>query len=127
MGYKMKGWKAYDKLSSNKKPDGKAGSSAFQKADGKIDYEPQTQYRGYKGSEHTDLTPQTQRNKMKNYELEGHIEGKFDNEYKEAQDSGDKGRIKRQEGQMLKYKKELESRGEKYDHVNMKNFGKKKK
>tara|TARA_Y100000004_G_scaffold192192_1_gene252322 strand:- start:2368 stop:2703 length:336 start_codon:yes stop_codon:yes gene_type:complete len=37
MGFKMKGWRAYDKLSSNKKPDGRAGSSAFQKTNDKED------------------------------------------------------------------------------------------
>jgi len=91
------------------------------------EYEPQTQYRGYKGAQHTDLTPQTERQKMHSDYLEGHIEGKFDNEYYEALQSGDKTRIAREEGQMLKYKKELDHRGVKYDHVDMTDFGKKKK
>tara|TARA_R110001599_G_scaffold313195_2_gene520961 strand:+ start:240 stop:647 length:408 start_codon:yes stop_codon:yes gene_type:complete len=110
MAFKMGGWSPFNKKKKKKK-----------------EYEPQTEYRGYKGSEHTDLTPQTKRQKMSSDYLEGHIEGKFDNEYSEALLSGDKGRIRRQENQMLKYKKELDSRGRKYTHVDMTDFGKKKK
>ena len=122
MGYKMKGWKAYDKLSSNKKPDGRAGSSAFQKTNDK-EYEPQTQTRGYKNAQHTDMTPQTERQKMSITRLEGEIEGIFDNEYMEAKERGDKSAIKRYERQMLILKKEIENKGGKYTHVNMSNFG----
>ena len=106
MAFKQKGWSGFTQ---------------------KKEYEPQTKYRGYKGSTHTDITPQTKLHKMDKDELEGHIEGKFDNEYKEALDSGDKARIKRAEDQMLRYKKELKSKGEKYTHVDMTDFGKKKK
>ena len=112
MAFKQKGWSAFTQ---------------------KKEYEPQTKYRGYKSDTkkghhtHLDLTPQTKLHKMDEGTLEGHIEGKFDNEYKEALDSGDKTRIKREEDQMLRHKKELESKGEKYTHVDMSDFGKKKK
>ena len=110
MAYKQKGFTAFTKKDKKKK-----------------EYEPQTVYRGYKNAQHTDLTPQTELHKMDSDYLKGHIEGKFDNEYFEAKQSGDKTRIARQEGQMLKYKKELDNRGEKYTHVDMTDFGKKKK
>ena len=113
MAYKQKGFTAFTKKDDNKKK--------------RKEYEPQTVYRGYKGSEYTDLTPQTERQKMDSDYLKGHIEGKFDNEYREALDSGDKTRIAREESQMLKYKKELDNRGVKYDYVDMTDFGKKKK
>ena len=103
------------------------GWSPFTKKKKRKEYEPQTQYRGYKGSTHTDITPQTQLHKMHSDYIEGHIEGKFDNEYFEALQSGDKGRIRRQENQMLRYKKELTDRGKKYTHVDMSDFGKNKK
>ena len=108
MAFKMKGFSPFNK--KNKK-----------------EYEPQTKYRGYKGGTHTDITPQTKLHKMDSDYIEGHIEGKFDNEYFEALQSGDKGRIRRQENQMLRYKKELDNRGKKYTHVDMTDFGKKKK
>ena len=95
------------------------GFSAFTK---KKDYEPQTKTRGYKGSEHTDSTPQTKRQKMSIERLEGEIEGIFDNEYMEAKERGDKSEIARYERQMLNLKKEIEKRGGKYTHVNMSKF-----
>jgi len=96
------------------------GYSAFTK---KKEYEPQTQTRGYKGSEHTDMTPQTERGKMSIGRLEGEIEGIFDNEYMEAKERGDNSAIKRLEKRMLNLKKQIENKGGKYTHVNMKNFG----
>ena len=89
----------------------------------KKEYEPQTETRGYKGSEHTDMTPQTKRQKMSIDRLEGQIEGIFDNEYMEAKERKDKAAIKRLERRMLNLKKEIENKGGKYTHVNMKNFG----
>ena len=86
------------------------------------DYEPQTKTRGYKGSEHTDSTPQTKRQKMSIERLESKIEGIFDNEYMEAKERGDKSEIARYERQMLNLKKEIEKRGGKYTHVNMSKF-----
>ena len=106
MAYKQKGWSPFTK---------------------KKDYEPQTKTRGYKGSEHTDSTPQVTKQKMPTWRLKGEIEGIFDNEYMEAKERGDKSEIARYERQMLNLKKEIENRGEKYTHVNMKDFGKKKK
>ena len=114
MAFKMGGWSLFSKKK-------------------KKEYEPQTQYRGYKSHvkkghhTHLDLTPQTQLHKMDSDYIEGHIEGKFDNEYFEALQSGDKGRVRKQENQMLRYKKELDDRGVKYTHVDMTDFGKKKK
>jgi len=95
------------------------GFSPFTK---KKDYEPQTKTRGYKGSEHTDSTPQTKRQKMSIERLEGEIEGIFDNEYMEAKERGDKSEIARYERQMLNLKKEIEKRGGKYTHINMSKF-----
>ena len=106
MAYKQKGWSPFTK---------------------KKEYEPQTKTRGYKGSEHTDSTPQVAKQKMPTWRLKSQIEGIFDNEYMEARERGDKSEIARYERQMLNLKKEIENRGEKYTHVNMKDFGKKKK
>ena len=71
-----------------------------------------------------EMTPQTTIGKMSIGELEGHIEGTFDNEYFEAKEDGNKMLMKRYERRMLKYKKELDRRGEKYTHVDMSDFGK---
>ena len=76
----------------------------------KKDYEPQTKTRGYKGSEHTDSTPQTQMSKMSIDELEGEMWGIMDNEYMEAKDRGDKSEIARYESQINKLKKEIKKR-----------------
>ena len=111
MAFKMKGYSGPFK--QNKTKD--------------MEYEPQTEYLGYKGAHHVDMTPQSEIEKMDSDYLEGHIEGKFDNEYFEALQSGDEGRIRRQENQMLRYKKELDRRGVDYTHVDMTDFGKKKK
>ena len=96
-----------------------AGFSAFKK---KKEYEPQTKTRGYKGGEHTDSTPQTQRQNMDITELKGNIEGIFDNEYMEAKERGDKSEIARYERQMLNMKKEIENKGGKYTHIDMSKF-----
>ena len=74
------------------------------------DYEPQTQTRGYKGSEHTDSTPQTAMQKMPLYRLEGELDGIMDNEYMEAKERGDKSEVARYESQMNKLKKEIQRR-----------------
>jgi hypothetical protein len=97
------------------------GFSPFTKKKDK-EYEPQTKTRGYKGSEHTDSTPQTKRQKMPTWRLESQIEGIFDNEYSEAKERGDKSEIARYERQMLNLKKEIEKRGGKYTHINMSKF-----
>jgi len=86
------------------------------------EYEPQTKTRGYKGSEHTDSTPQTQRQNMDITALEGNIEGIYDNEYFEAKQRGDKSEMKRYESQMKSMKKEIENKGGKYTHINMENW-----
>ena len=79
----------------------------------KKDYEPQTKTRGYKGSEHTDSTPQSQIQKMSLGELEGEMFSIMDNEYMEAKDRGDTSEIARYESQINKLKKEIEKRKEK--------------
>ena len=79
----------------------------------KKEYEPQTQTRGYKGSEHTDSTPQTKMQKMSVGELEGEMWGIMDNEYMEAKERGDKSEIARYEGQIAKFKKEIAKRKKK--------------
>tara|TARA_X000001388_G_C2221807_1_gene119555 strand:+ start:1142 stop:1444 length:303 start_codon:yes stop_codon:yes gene_type:complete len=71
-----------------------------------------------------DLTPQTDLGKMDVGELEGHIEGTFDNEYFDAKQDGKKDLMKKYENRMLRYKKEIEDRGGKYTHVDMSKFGK---
>ena len=93
MAFKMKGFSAFTK-----------------KTDDKKEYEPQTQTRGYKGSEHTDSTPQTEMQKMPLYRLEGELDGIMDNEYMEAKERGDKSEIARYESQMNKLKKEIQRR-----------------
>ena len=108
MAFKMRGFSAF----TNK-------TSPFTKKD----YEPQTKTRGYKGSEHTDSTPQTERQKMSINQLEGRIEGIFDNEYMEAKERGDKTAMKRYERQMLNLKKEIENKGGEYTHIDMSNLG----
>ena len=76
----------------------------------KKDYEPQTKTRGYKGSEHTDSTPQSKMQKMSIDRLEGETHGIMDNEYMEAKERGDKSEIARYESQINKLKKEIKSR-----------------
>ena len=76
----------------------------------KKDYEPQTKTRGYKGSEHTDSTPQSKMQKMSIDRLEGVMHGIMDNEYMEAKERGDKSEIARYESQINKLKKEIKSR-----------------
>ena len=73
-------------------------------------YEPQTKTRGYKGSEHTDSTPQTEMQKMSLDRLEGELHGIMDNEYMEAKERGDKSEIARYESQINKLEKEIERR-----------------
>ena len=85
------------------------GFTAFTKKTDK-DYEPQTQTRGYKGSEHTDSTPQVEMQKMSLDRLEGELHGIMDNEYMEAKERGDKSEIARYESQIKKLKKEIERR-----------------
>ena len=89
MAYKQGGWSAFTK---------------------KKEYEPQTKTRGYKGSEHTDSTPQSKMQKMSLSELEGEMWGIMDNEYMEAKDRGDKSEIARYETQIAKFKKEIKKR-----------------
>jgi len=103
------------------------GFSPFTKKDDKKEYEPQTKTVGYKGGRHTDMMPQTQRDKASITRLEGEIEGILDNEYMEAKDRGDKSAIKRYERRMLNLKKSIEDKGGKYTHVDMSNFGKSNK
>ena len=86
------------------------------------EYEPQTKTRGYKGSQHTDSTPQSERQKMDIGDLESNIERMYDNEYFEAKERGDKSEMKRYESQMKSMKKEIENKGGKYTHINMKNW-----
>ena len=92
MAFKLNGWSAFTK---------------------KKEYEPQTKTRGYKGSEHTDSTPQSQMGKMSIDELEGHMYGVMNNEYMEAKDRGDKSEIARYESQINKFKKEIKRRNKK--------------
>ena len=56
-------------------------------------------------------------------ELEGEIEGIHDNEYSYAEKEGDESAIKKYEKQMLNLKKEIENKGGKYTHIDMRNFG----
>ena len=88
------------------------------------EYEPQTQTRGYKGSKNTriDSTPQSEIQKMNIGELESSIESLYDNEYMEAKKRGDKSETKRYETRMKRMKKEIENKGGKYTHINMKNW-----
>ena len=114
MAFKMKGFSAFTKTDDKKK-----------------DYEPQTKTRGYKNPTkkghhtHPDMMPQTKRDKASIGQLEGEIEGIYDNEYSEAKNRGDKSAIKRYERRMLNLKKSIENKGGKYTHVNMSGFGKK--
>ncbi len=86
------------------------GFSAFTK---KKEYEPQTKTRGYKGSQHTDSTPQSQIEKMSVDELEGHMHGIMDNEYMEAKKRGDKSETARYKAQIDKLKKEIKRKKKK--------------
>jgi len=131
MGFKMKGFSAFTKKSAYKDLEADLDNRNLKKkrelnyepqSAMKKEYEPQTKTRGYKGSEHTDSTPQVQMQKKKIVALEGEIEGIFDNEYMEAKDRGDKSEIKRYQKQMLKLKKEIEHKGGKYTHVDMSSF-----
>ena len=114
MAFKMKGFSAFTKTDDKKK-----------------DYEPQTKTRGYKNPTkkghhtHPDMMPQTKRDKASIGQLEGEIEGIYDNEYSEAKNRGDKSAIKRYERRMLNLKKSIENKGGKYTHVNMSGFRKK--
>jgi len=74
------------------------------------EYEPQTKTRGYKNSEHTDSTPQTQMEKMSAVELEGEMHGIMDNEYMEAKERGDESEIARYEAQISKFENEINKR-----------------
>tara|TARA_R110002012_G_scaffold218024_1_gene389278 strand:- start:213 stop:485 length:273 start_codon:yes stop_codon:yes gene_type:complete len=74
------------------------------------EYEPQTKTRGYKGSEHTDSTPQSKMQKMSIDRLEGEMHGIMDNEYMEAKKRGDKSETARYKSQINKLKKEIKSR-----------------
>ena len=89
MGFKMKGFTPFTK---------------------KKEYEPQTKTRGYKGSEHTDSTPQSKMQKMSIDRLKGEMHGIMDNEYMEAKQRGDKSEIARYKSQINKLKKEIKSR-----------------
>ena len=105
------------------------GFSAFtKKTDNKEEYVPQSKQKKKDFTPQSvyspEMTPQTAIGKMSVAELEGHIEGTFDNEYFEAKEDGNKVLQKRYEKRMLKYKKELDRRGENYTHVDMSKFGK---
>ena len=120
MAFKMKGFSAFTKKTKKEyEPQTKREDK---------EYEPQTKTRGYKSElkkghhTHPDMMPQSEMNKADISELEGEIEGIFDNEYAEAQDRGDKSAIRRFEKYMLKLKKEIESRGEEYTHIDMSDF-----
>ena len=101
-------------------------TSAFNKND-KEEYTPQSKKKKEditpQSKYSPEMTPQSNLSKMSIGELEGHIEGTFDNEYFEAKQDKNATLIKRYERRMLRYKKELERRGEKYTHVDMSNFG----
>ena len=84
------------------------GSAMPKKTD--KEYEPQTQTRGYKGSEDTDSIPQTEMQKMNLDKLEGELYSIMDNEYMEAKERGDKSEIARYESQINKLEKEIEKR-----------------
>lgn len=124
MAFKMKGFSAFTKKTDKDyEPQTKAGGREYEDRVRRSDldekgkkifdskgYEPQTKTRGYKGSEHTDSTPQTAMQKMPLYRLEGELDGIMDNEYMEAKDRGDKSEIARYESQMNKLKKEIQRR-----------------
>ena len=105
------------------------GFSAFtKKTDDKEEYTPQSTDKDKKESYpqskyNPEMTPQSNLSKMSIGELEGHIEGTFDNEYFEAKQDKNEMLMKRYERRMLKYKKELDRRGENYTHIDMSNFG----
>ena len=72
-----------------------------------------------------DIMPQTEIDKADVGRLEGEITGIFDNQYHEAKEDNDTKAMKRYEKQMLKLKKEIESRGAKDESgVNMSAFKK---
>ena len=93
------------------------GFSAFTKKE-KTGYTPQTQDKS--GRTATDYIPQTQLHKLDSGEIEGYIDAMYENEYSEAVDDGDTSKVKLLMGRMKKYKKELESRGEKYTNYDIK-------
>ena len=62
-----------------------------------------------------DMTPQSQLHKISTDELESRIDATYENEYTEAKDAGDTGKVKVLRDRMKKYKREIESRGGKYE------------
>ena len=70
-----------------------------------------------------DIMPQTEIDKADVDRLEGEITSIFDNQYSEAKDDNDTKAMKRYEKQMLKLRKEIESRGAKDESgVDMSDF-----
>ena len=149
MAFKMAGFSAFTKKhDKDYEPQTKAGGREYEDKVRRSDldeegkkifdskgYKPQSQIdpkdipppsvKEDKASERAyyDIMPQTEIDKADVDRLEGEITSIFDNKYHEAKEDNDTKAMKRYEKQMLKLKKEIESRGAKDESgVNMSNF-----
>ena len=117
MAFKMRGFSAFTKKTDDKK-EYKPQSQIDPK-----DIPPPSVKEDKAGMRSRgDIMPQTEIDKASIDRLEGEIESIYDNAYSEAKDDNDTSAIKRYEKQMLRLKKEIESKGGKYTHIDMSNF-----
>ena len=93
MAFKQKGWSAFTQKTEDIIPQSKDKSARTV----------------------GDMTPQSQLHKISTDELESRIDATYENEYTEAKDAGDTGKVKVLRDRMKKYKREIESRGGKYE------------
>ena len=126
MVFKMKGFSAFTKKDKEYVPQSQRKDEEY-KPQSQIDPKdiPPPSVKEDKASmrAYYDIMPQTAIDKADVDRLEGEITSIFDNAYTEAKDDNDTATMKRYEKQMLKLKKEIESRGKKDESgVNMSNF-----
>ena len=126
MAFKMAGFSAFTKKDKEYVPQSQRENEEY-KPQSQIDPKdiPPPSVKEDKASmrAYYDIMPQTEIDKADIDRLEGEITSIFDNQYHEAKEDNDTKAMKRYEKQMLKLKKEIESRGAKDESgVDMSDF-----